>query len=509
MAIQVTPTRAGAREWAGLAVLALPTLLLALDNSVLFLALPHLGESLRPTSTQLLWIMDSYGFLIAGFLITMGTLGDRIGRRRLLMIGAAAFGVASALAAYAPSAEALIVLRALLGVAGATLMPSTLALIGDLFADARQRSLAIGVWASCFMAGAALGPVVGGVLLEHFWWGSVFLMGVPVIALTLLLAPVLLPESRSAAAGRLEPVSVLLSLAALLPVIYGLKELAKGAAPLVPGTALVAGLGFGALFVARQRRLPAPLLDLSLFGRRAFSGALVMLLAGMAVTGGLYLVISQYLQLVADLPPLDAGLWLVPGALAVVLSSLASPVLARRFRPGLVVAAGLAVSAVGYLVLTFADGAGLTVPMIGFVIGMLGIGPLNSLGIELVVSSAPAERAGGASATAETGGELGHALGIAAFGSLAAAVYTGQLTVPAGTPEPARAAATESIDGASAAAAELPGSGEALLTAARDAFSAGVATVAGVCAALITVLAVVAVALLRHVRPTRASDVSE
>ncbi len=222
--VSLTAIGAGRREWIGLAVLTLPTLLLALDESVLFLALPRLGSDLAPSSAQLLWIMDIYGFMIAGFLVTMGTLGDRIGRRRLLLLGAAGFGVASVVAAYSTSPEMLIVTRALLGIAGATLMPSTLALISNMFRDPQQRSLAIGGWMAAFTGGFMIGPLIGGTLLEHFWWGSVFLMGVPVMALLLAVGPVLLPEYRAAEAGRLDLVSVALSLAAILPVIYGLKQ---------------------------------------------------------------------------------------------------------------------------------------------------------------------------------------------------------------------------------------------------------------------------------------------
>src|SRR5829696_7619884 len=199
---------AGRREWIGLAVLALPTLLIGLDMTALHLAVPSLSADLAPTSTQLLWITDSYGFMIAGFLITMGTLGDRIGRRRLLLIGSAAFALASAAAAYASSAAMLIAARGLLGIAGATVMPSTLALISNMFRDPRQRGAAIGAWLSTFTVGIAIGPVVGGALLEWFWWGSVFLLGVPVMALLLALAPVLLPENADAGAGRPDLTSV-------------------------------------------------------------------------------------------------------------------------------------------------------------------------------------------------------------------------------------------------------------------------------------------------------------
>jgi DHA2 family multidrug resistance protein-like MFS transporter len=261
-AATATAPKAGRREWIGLAVLALPTLLLSLDLSVLYLALPHLAADLRPSSSQLLWIMDIYGFMIAGFLITMGTLGDRIGRRRLLLIGGAAFGVTSVLAAYSVNAEMLIASRTLLGIAGATLMPSTLALISNMFQDPKQRAGAIAVWISCFMGGTAIGPVVGGLLLQWFWWGAAFLLGVPVMALLLVIGPVLLPEYRDRTAGRLDPASVALSLATILPVIFGIKELAKDGPTTVPAVAIMIGAGFGLAFIRRQHRLTSPLLDL-------------------------------------------------------------------------------------------------------------------------------------------------------------------------------------------------------------------------------------------------------
>src|SRR5690242_6635957 len=224
---ETAPERATRREWTGLAVLALPTLLLSLDVSVLYLALPKLSASLGADSTQQLWILDIYSFMLAGFLVTMGTLGDRIGRRRLLLIGGTAFGAASVLAAYSTSPGMLIATRAVLGVAGATLAPSTMALIRNMFRDPRQMGVAIGVWFSCFMGGMALGPLVGGLLLDHFWWGSAFLLGVPVMLLLVAVGPWLLPEYRDENAGKLDLVSVALSLAAILPVIYGLKALAR------------------------------------------------------------------------------------------------------------------------------------------------------------------------------------------------------------------------------------------------------------------------------------------
>src|ERR1700754_1065933 len=268
--------RAGRREYAGLAVLTLPTILIALDMSVLYLALPHLGADLGASSLQQLWITDVYGFMVAGLLITMGTLGDRIGRRRLLLIGAAAFSVASVVAAYSTSAEMLIVTRALLGVAGATLMPSTLTLISTMFRDPRQHGMAIAVWMACFMGGLALGPIVGGVLLEHFWWGSVFLLGVPVMLLLLATGPAVLPEYRHPAAGRVDPASVVLCLATVLPLVYGLKEISRDGVRVLPAVAVVVGVLAGHRFVRRQRPLTEPMLDLRLFANRTFTARLTI-----------------------------------------------------------------------------------------------------------------------------------------------------------------------------------------------------------------------------------------
>jgi MFS transporter, DHA2 family, multidrug resistance protein len=452
-----TRVRAGRREWLGLFVLAVPTLLLAVDNSVLFLAVPVIAEDLAPSGPQTLWIVDSYGFVLAGFLVTMGTLGDRIGRRRLLLIGALLFGLASAAAAYAPSAELLIAARVFMGLAGAMVMPTTLALITDLFPDARQRGLAIAVWSSCFMAGGAVGPVFGGVLLEWFCWGSAFLMGVPVMVMLLVLAPLVLPERKVDGAGRVDLNSVLLSLATILPVVYGLKEFAKepDALMVLP---VLAGLAVGVVFVRRQRRLADPLIDLRLFADRTFRGALLVLIAGMATVGGIFLVVTQYLQVVAGLDTLAAGLWLVPGAVATIVGTMVAPLLARRYRPGLVVAGGLGVSAAGYLLLT-AD-AGLGLALVGYVVAMLGSGPLGALGLDLIVGAAPPGRTGSASSVAESAGELGISFGVAVFGSLAVAVQQ-----------------------------------------ATGAFDDGLVAVAGTTGLLAAGLAVLAVALLRHVRP--------
>ncbi|GLW05778.1 MFS transporter [Microtetraspora sp. NBRC 13810] len=502
--------RAGRREWTGLAVLALPTLLLALDLSVLYLALPQLSADLGASSTQQLWIADIYGFMIAGFLVTMGTVGDRVGRRKLLMIGACAFGVTSVLAAYSPTAETLVVTRALLGVAGATLMPSTLALISNMFKDPKQRAVAIGAWLSCFLGGTAIGPLVGGVLLEFFWWGSVFLLGVPVMVLLLVTAPILLPEYRAPEAGRLDLVSVGMSLATILPIVYGLKELAQGGLAVVPVAALAIGLLVGVAFVARQRRLSDPLVDVRLFRNRNFRAAFTVVLLGGITIGGIAMLFAQYLQLVEGMPAMTAGLWMLPHTLAMIVGSMLAPALAQQVRPAYLVAGGLVLSAIGYLLLTQVQATGgLTVTVIGMCLAYFGFAPGAVLSTDLIVGSAPPEKAGSASSLSETSGELSVALGIAVLGSVLAAVYRGQIadTLPAATPPGVAEAARDALVAVTAEAQRLPADlAGTVLESARAAFTGGLNVVGVVCAVTMALLAVLAVALLKDVRPGAESE---
>jgi MFS transporter, DHA2 family, multidrug resistance protein len=492
--------RATRREWIGLVVLALPTLLLSLDMSVLYLALPYLSADLGASATQQLWIMDVYGFMIAGFLITMGTLGDRIGRRRLLMIGGAAFAVASVVAAYSTSPETLIVTRALLGVAGATLMPSTLGLISTMFRDQHQRGVAIAVWMSCFMGGMTVGPLVGGVLLETFWWGSAFLLGVPVMLVLLVAAPVFLPEFRDHDAGRLDLTSVLLSLAAVLPVIYGLKELADDGWAAIPVSAVAVGIGFGVAFVRRQRRLDDPLFDVGLFRNRQFSAGLGVNLGGGVVMAGTFLLLAQFLQLVENLAPLQAGLALAPLNIVMAGSSMLAPHLARRYRPAHAMSAGLLLAALGLLVITQVSGiVGL---LSGFLLACVGIAVPTALVVNLIIGAAPPEKAGAASGMSETSGELGIAFGVAMIGSAAAATYQSRLSIPSTVPVEAAAAARESLPSAVAAAQGLPESlaGD-LLVPAQQAFTSGLHLAAALGCVVFTALAVLVARTFRHLRP--------
>ncbi|MDT0329697.1 MFS transporter [Nocardiopsis lambiniae] len=488
-----SPPRAGRREWIGLAVLALPTLLLAMDMTVLHLAIPSLTADLRPTTSQMLWILDIYGFLIAGFLLTMGTLGDRIGRRRLLLIGGAAFGATSVLAAFSTSAEMLILARALLGIAGATLMPSTLSLIRTMFHDPAQRTVAVSVWMTCFAVGGALGPLLGGLMLGRFEWGSVFLLGVPVMLLLLVLGPFLLPEHKNADAGRLDLISAVLSLTAILSVVYGLKVLAEDGPSTAPLAFLALGLLTGLVFVRRQRTIAHPLVDLTLFRNRTFSTAAALLTVGVMVMAGSQLFTLQYLQLVEGLSPLQAGLWSLPNAAGLMVGAMSAPALAARTRPGPVIAGGLALTAVALASLTLVGATdGLLILVASSTLMGVGLGPMVALGTDLIVGSAPVERSGTASALSETSTELGAGLGIAVMGSIGFGVYRSRVSESA--PEGVDVHTARESLGAAVDLARVLGDplGTELLTAAREAFVSGLhvtATVGGVTALVMAVLA--------------------
>ncbi len=499
--------RAGRREWLGLAVLALPCMLVTMDLTVLNLALPEVSEDLRPTSSQLLWIVDIYGFLVAGCLITMGVLGDRIGRRRLLMIGAAAFGAASIAAAFSTSAEMLIVTRALLGVAGATLAPSTLSLIRNMFHDAGQRSVAIGVWTASFAAGAALGPVVGGVLLEFFWWGSVFLLAVPVMVLLLIAGPLLLPEFRDPHAGRIDLPSAVLSLAAVLAAIHGIKESATHGWHWEASAYIAAGVLAGVLFIVRQRRLTHPLVDLRLFRVPAFSAAVSSNMIGLGVVFGAYLFMAQYLQLVIGLSPLEAGLWSLPSALAMIVGSMSTPALLGVVRPATVLVGGFLILAAGVAGLVLVDGGGdgaLATLVLMSVVFALGASPVFTVATDVVVGAAPPERAGAAAAISETGSEFGGALGIAVLGSIGASVYRDRVAdgLPGAVPPEAADAARDTLGGAVAVSEELPAQlAGAVAGAAQSAFADALHVVAVTGAGVAVVAALVIGAALRGRHP--------
>jgi len=493
------PAPASAKTWLGLGVLALPTALLGLDMTLLYLALPALAADLQPSSTQALWIMDAYGFMIAGFLITMGSLGDRIGRRRLLMIGGLTFAAASVMAACATSPEMLILSRAVLGVAGATLMPSTLALISNMFEVPAQRALAIGIWATMFALGMAAGPLVGGILLERFWWGSAFLVALPIVAVLLVAGPLVLPEYRDPAGGKLDLFSVALSLLAILPGIYALKDVAKYGIGLGSGCAFIASVLFAATFVRRQLRLSHPLLDVRLFSNRAFAVALIILLCGLVSVGGTMLLVTQYLQLVAGFSPLVAGAWMGPPALMMFMAGIGAPLLARRVKPSLVVGGALAFSALGYMLLMFvAPSSGIELLIAGFSLAYLGLGTIAALGTDLVIATAPPSKAGSASAMSEMVQELGLALGVAVLGSLTTIIYRREVlgALPPDLLPPLSDAVSDSLAAASAIQNALP---SGVFELAQSAFVSGLNGAAIVAAFIAVTLAILSVVALRDV----------
>ncbi|MYW08887.1 MFS transporter [Streptomyces sp. SID2563] len=492
----VDPYRPG--RWIALAVLVLAVLLVAVDATVLGLATPFLSEDLEPTGTQLLWIGDVYSFVIAGLLVSMGSLGDRIGRKKLLLCGATAFGAVSVLNAYAHTPEMMIVARALLGVAGATLMPSTLALIRNLFHDPRERSLAIGIWGAMASAGAAVGPVVGGFLLEHFWWGSVFLINLPVMAVLVVVGIKMIPESKNPAPGPWDLPSVGLSLVGMIGVVYAIKEMAAHGVGWAPALVGVAGLLALIWFVRRQFRLPAPLLDMRLFHHRGFSGAVLADLLTILGLSGIVFFLSQFLQLVQGRGPLEAGLAELPAAIGAVTAGLLAGTVARRFTVRTVVAGGL--GAIGLaLAAVAAVHRDTAYPLIGALLLIVGVGAGFAFTVtsDVILSSVPKEHAGSASAVSETAYELGAALGIALLGSIVTGAYK-SFQAPPGTPPAVSDAAHESLGGAVESSHLLPPhEAHEMVTAAQDAFVDGLHLASVVGAVVLVATAVAAWFLLR------------
>ncbi|XTZ14270.1 MFS transporter [Micromonospora echinospora] len=487
------PVRAGARQWAALGALTLAVTLLAVDGTVLALAMPALTADLGATSTEVLWIGDAYSFALAGLLISMGTLADRIGRRRLLLIGVAGFGSASLVAAFAPTAGWLIAARVLLGVAGATLMPSTLSIVRNVFTDPAQRTRAIAVWSAGASGGAALGPLVGGVLLEHYWWGSVFVINLPIMLLVLISVALLVPESRNPAAARFDLVSAVLSVAAIVPLVWAVKHTAKSG--IDPAGLLAAALSVSAalVFVRRQRTLRTPLVDVTLFARPAFTGTILVSLITIFAFSGLLFFFSQYLQLVRGHSPLEAGLRELPATLASIAVVVVAVRIIARLGVGRALAAALLVAAAGLGVLAITEGAaGYAGLAAGLILVGLGIGMAFTASTDAILSAVPRERAGAASAISEMSYELGVALGIALLGTLHMALYRAGLPDLSGLAAPAREAVTDSLAAGTQALAGTGEPGAQVLAAARDAFAHGMQVTSVIAAVLLVVSALIA-----------------
>ncbi|MEW1723774.1 MFS transporter [Streptomyces sp. NPDC093109] len=491
----------GANRWVVLAVLCASLLLVALDATVLHVAVPAVTADLHPSGVGLLWIVDSYPLVCASLLILFGTLGDRIGRRRILLMGYGIFALASAAAAFAPTPEVLIGARALLGVGGAMIMPATLSVLRAVFPDRRERAMAIGVWTAVAAAGAALGPVLGGFLVEHFWWGSVFLVNLPLLAVLLPLGRFALPESRGPDGGPWDVLGALLAAAGVLGVVFGVKRLGAGESPLGPSTLvpLCAGAALLVLFVRRQRRRTYPLIDLRMFARPAFATSVGCIVLAMLALVGLELIAVQYLQLVLGLSPLETGLRLLPLTFAAMAAGATGAASLRRLGPRRMVSWGFVLTAVAVLLLVQMgqhDRPALLTS--GFV--LLGFGLQTTLfgAYESMLSEAPADRAGGAAAIGETSYQLGAGLGIALLGSVMNAVYAPGLASAKGVPQAAGAAAADSLSEAYQVADRLGGpAGESLRFAARHSFVQGLHVTLLVSAGLLLLGALAALRLPR------------
>lgn len=495
-------TALSGRDWWALAALSIPVLLMSIDFTVLMVAVPALSRDLNPSATELLWILDIYGVFLAGLLILMGALGDRIGRRRLLMAGAAAFGAASILSAFAWSTEALLVGRALLGIAGATLMPSTLALIRTLFPDPHRRRRALAVWTAAFAGGTGIGPVLGGFMLEHYWWGAVFLVNVPIMAVLLLAAPRLLPESKDPDPGPFDLFSAMLLLSAVVAVMVGIKAAGEHGLTVVPILLQLSGVAIAIVFVHRQRRLSRPLIDVSLFRSIPFTMAVVVNVIAVFAIVGLYYFLPQYVQIVLRRSPFEAGMWAAPKAVGAITGALLAPVVARRLSTGAVIGTGLACAAAGYLVLS---AMGPTALLLAAVIGgvLLGGGGAmaDTLTNDIIIGTAPAEKSGAAAGISETAYELGGVLGTAVLGTIGTHVYRQHLAanIPAGTPASVAEKASRTLAAASDATMSLPKHLRPALTdASHTAFVHAMAHTFRIAAIVVGVTGFAAWALLRN-----------
>ncbi|MBW1601484.1 MFS transporter [Streptomyces sp. JJ66] len=478
----------GLRAWLGLAVILGPVLLVSMDGSILFLAMPRISQALSPTADQALWILDIYGFAVGSLLVAFGSIGDRYGRLKLLMIGATVFGIGSVGAAFAPNAELLIAFRALMGVAGATLLPSALAVLSELFPDSRRRAQAIGIFAAAFAAGFAIGPVVGGSLLERFWWGSVFLVNLPVLVVFLLFAPTLLREVHATRQGRIDALSVATSAGGLLLTMYGLKRMAADGVSVLPVLAALLGIALLTFFALRQRHLEHPLIDFSLFRDRVFTIAIITGLLPLAAWSAAAYLAGIYLQSVLSLSVLHAALLALPGAVVLTVSCIITPTVVDRIgkKTALIICHFSIAAGLGLLLLTTtADGVGWYVA--STVIASVGYGISFSLVADTAVGAVPTERAGSAGAIAETSNEIGNALGIALLGSLAALIF--RLQGPALAPT-----LDETL--------QLPDLVPTALQEAKAAFVTGLHAAAAVAGLLHAVLGVVALRWLPKSEPS-------
>ncbi|OWA16285.1 MFS transporter [Streptomyces sp. CS227] len=486
------------RRWLLLAVVSAGLLLITLDNSILYAALPTLVEELGASSGQSLWIINAYPVVMAGLLLGSGTLGDRVGHRRMFLTGLVVFGVASLAAALSPTPEALIAARAFLAVGAAAMMPATLALIRVTFADERERNVAIAVWGSLAIVGSALGPIVSGLLLQSFWWGSVFLVNVPVVVVALVATLVLAPGGGADPGKHWDLVSSLLALVALVGLVFAIKETAKATpSPPAAGVALVAAAAGGWAFALRQRRLPDPLLDFAIFRNRAFLAGVLAAGFSMFAVAGLQLITTQRFQLVEGFTPLRAGVLVAAVALGALPTAVAGGATLHRIGLLPIVAGGLALSTVGTVLVLLHFDSSMPLLVTGLLVAGAGLGAAMSVASSAIMGNVPVRRAGMASSVEEVSYEFGSLIAVALLGSLLSAVYSATVRLPPGTPGEAR----DSLDAALAVAGESADGGGALVAAASEAFDGAYGAVVLVVAGVLAVGTVATGVLLRRHGP--------
>ncbi|MGW0735773.1 MFS transporter [Streptomyces sp. NPDC002851] len=500
----------GANRWVILVVLCVSLAIVAIDSTVLHVAVPAVTEDLKPGGIQLLWIVDSYPLVCASLLILFGTLGDRVGRRRVLLLGYGLFGVASALAALAHDPALLIAARALLGVGGAMIMPATLSIVRQVFPDRRERALAIGIWSAVAAVGAATGPLLGGFLLEHFWWGAVFLVNIPLMFASLLVGRWLLPESKGDRDGPWDVVGALMAAAGLFGLVLGVKRAGggEGALSVMTLVPLLLGAALLVAFVRRQRRRKHPLVDLTLFARPAFGTSVGCIVLAMLALVGLMLIAAQYLQLVLGLSPLETGLRMVPLTVAAMAGGLSGSFILPRLGPRRMVAFGFCLTAGAVLLLTLMGHRdNLALLLTGFV--LLGFGLQTTLfgAYESMLSDVTQGQAGGAAAIGETAYQLGGGIGIAFIGSVMNAAYAPGIGSVPGVPAAASEAAKHSLGEAYEVANGLDAAaGDALRTAAQGSFVHGLHVTLLASAGLLLIGALAALKLPRTMEMTNAVD---
>jgi DHA2 family multidrug resistance protein-like MFS transporter len=457
-------------RWLILAIVSSALFLIVVDMTVLYTALPRLTHDLGASASEKLWIVNAYALVVAGLLPGLGTLGDRLGHKRPFIAGLAVFGLASLIAAYAPNPSILIAGRVLLAVGAALMMPATLSIIRLTFTDERERALAIGIWAAIASGGAAIGPVLGGFLLEYFWWGSVFLINVPIVAVALLLGMVVLPDSKGNKDHPWDPLGSVQIMVGLVGLAYAIKEMSKRE-PSAQAGLIAAVIGAVALvvFVRRQRRSAHPMIDFGLFRNAAFSSGVAAALVTSGALVGVELVLTQRLQLVAGYSPLEAGIFILPIPLAAFVAGPLTGMMLPRLGPEMVLRTGLITAAAGLGAFLAVHEAGALGQIVSLVVLGLGVGATMTAASSAIMSNAPPQHAGMAASIEEVSFELGGAIGIAVLGSVMSAVYTAFVVLPEGAG--ISAIARDSLDEALILAEKLsPDVAESLVALARTAF---------------------------------------